>query len=260
MNRKQTLMLITKVSAAVIATGWLMVPTAQANTAQQGVQCPSNSTAKISDGNKHLVCEAEERIERASVCSGVVFKTNGDINLNQRIEMISTGSDVCRGVTTGATQPSQALLLPGDNLADFHREVRANAADVFVRTQKTYKFPEGGPIYIGDASHGVQCEAGYDGDAMFGGKGIRCDRREIRVATCDIGWTVDRNNGKDKCFIEQTVFGNKVRVDGQYTIPTGTTGALGNPEHLGWDLKIDHSGNTDYWAREGKDYKFPKSN
>lgn len=254
MNTKQTLVHI----AAAITASWLMIPAAQANTTQQGVKCPSGSTAHISNGNKHLVCTAEERIERASVCSGVVFKTNGDINLNQRIEMIATGSDVCRGVTTGATQPSQALLLPGDNLADFHREVRANAADVFVRIKAIYKFPEGGPVYVGDASKGVQCEAGFDGDAMFDGKGIRCDRREYRKAVCDIGWTIDRNNGRDKCFIEQTVFGNKVRVDGQYTIPEGTTGVLGNPENLGWDLKQDHSGNTDYWAKEAKDYAFPK--
>ena len=260
MNRKQTLTLIAKVSAALITSGWLMVPAAQANTAQQGVKCPSGSTVKISDGNKHLVCEAEERVERASVCSGVIFKGNGDITLTQRIELINTGSDVCRGVTTGATQPSQILPLPGDNINDFHREVRANANDVFVRTKKVYKFPEGGPVYIGDASHGVQCEAGYDGDVMFDGKGIRCDRREYRKATCDIGWTFDPNPGTDKCFIEKTVFGNKVRVDGQYTIPEGTTGVVGNPEQLGWDLKKDHNGNRDYWAREGKDYRFPKSN
>ena len=154
---------------------------------------------------------------------------------------------------------SQALLLPGDNIADFHREVRANGEDVFVRVKTIYKFPEGGPIYVGNAANGVQCEAGYDGDKMFDGKGIRCDRRETRKAVCDIGWTFDSNPGKDKCFIEKIVFGNKVRVDGQYTIPEGTTGALGNPEQLGWDLKQDHSGNRDYWAKEGKDYKFPKS-
>ena len=255
MKTQQTLVQL----AAAIATSWLMLPAAQANTTQQGVKCPSGSTALISNSNKHLACQDEERIERASTCSAVVFEKNGDITFNQRIEHIKTGSDVCRGVTTGATKPSQALLLPGDNIADFHREVRANGEDVFVRVKTIYKFPEGGPIYVGNAANGVQCEAGYDGDKMFDGKGIRCDRRETRKAVCDIGWTFDSNPGKDKCFIEKIVFGNKVRVDGQYTIPEGTTGALGNPEQLGWDLKQDHSGNRDYWAKEGKDYKFPKS-
>ena len=116
MKTQQTLVQL----AAAIATSWLMLPAAQANTAEQGVKCPSGSTAKISDGNKHLVCEAEERIERASVCSGVVFKSNGDINLNQRIEMISTGSDVCRGVTTGATDDTvdDAVVAPPDIVDD----------------------------------------------------------------------------------------------------------------------------------------------
>jgi hypothetical protein len=254
MNTKQVLVQI----AAIVATGWMIAPAAHANTAQEGVQCPSGSSATISNGERKLVCESQERVERASVCSPIVFKSNGDINLNQRIEMIEAGSDTCRAVTTGATAPSQAALLPGDNPLDFHREVRAGA-DVFVFIKKTYKFPEGGPIYVGDASKGVQCETGYDGDARFSGRGIRCDRKETRKATCDLGWTVDRNTGTDKCFIEQVVFGNKVRVDGQYTIPEGTTGVLGNPETHGWNLLKDFQGSTDFWQKESTDFAFPKS-
>jgi hypothetical protein len=127
--------------------------------------------------------------------------------------------------------------------------VRAGA-DVFVRTKTSFKFPEGGPIYVGDASKGVTCPSGFDGDPKFGGKGMRCDRREVRIASCDIGWTIDRKTGTDKCFMEQVVFGNRVRVDGQFTIPSGTTGLTGNPESHGWDLKKDHSGSVDYWAKE----------
>lgn len=252
MNAKQTLVHV----AAVIAISAAIVPAAQANTTAEGVKCPSGTTARLSNSDRKLVCEFQERIERASVCSGIVFKSNGDINLNQRIDMIEAGSDTCRAVTTGATAPSQALLLPGDVASQFQREVRPGK-DVFVRIKTSYKFPEGGPIYVGDASKGVVCEAGFDGDSRFDGRGMRCDRREHRKAVCDIGWTIDRNNGRDKCFIEQVVFGNKVRVDGQFTIPEGTTGLAGNPESHGWDLKQDHSGNTDYWAKEAIEYRFP---
>jgi hypothetical protein len=254
MNTKQVLVQV----AAAIAAGWMIAPAAHANTAQEGVKCPSGSTAVISNANRKLVCETQERVERASVCSPLVFKLNGDILLNQRIDMIVAGSDTCRAVTTGAVAPSQAALLPGDVATNFVREVRSTA-DVFVHVRKTYKFPEGGPLYIGDAAKGVQCESGFDGDVTFSGQGIRCDRKETRVATCDLGWTIDRNTGTDKCFIEQIVFGNSVRVDGQYTIPSGTTGLAGNPDTHGWDLLRDHSGSTDYWQKEATEFRFPKA-
>lgn len=245
--------------AAVLALATAL-PAAHANTTAEGVKCPTGSTARLSNGDRKLVCEAEERVERASVCSPLVFKNNGDVNLNTRIEPQLSGSDSCVARNTAgaviATQPSQALFLPGDDPTQFRREVRPGA-DVFVATKKAYRFPEGGPVYLGDASKGVSCPAGFDGDSSFGGKGMRCDRRELRKAVCDAGWTLDRNNGTDKCFIEQTVFGNKVRVDGQFTIPEGLTGLLGNPESHGWDLKRDHSGSVDFWSKEAKDYRFP---
>lgn len=243
-------------AATLVAAAWATMPAAHANTPAEGVKCPAGTSARLLDNDRKLVCAFEERIERASVCSPVVFKNNGDINLNQRIELITAGSDTCRAVSTGATAPSQALLLPGDDAAQFRREVRAGA-DVFVRTKTSYRFPEGGPVYLGDASKGVVCPSGFDGDARFSGRGLRCDRREVRRAVCDIGWTVDRNAGTDRCFMEQVVFGNRVRVDGQYTIPQGSTGLAGNPETHGWNLRRDHEGQVDFWAREAKDYRFP---
>ncbi|MCC7100258.1 MAG: hypothetical protein IT500_11775 [Rubrivivax sp.] len=251
MNTKQALVH----AAAALALGWLAAP-AHATTTAEGVKCPSGTSARLSNESRKLLCAFEERIERASVCSPVVFQRNGDINLNQRIDMNVAGSDTCRAVSTGAVAPSQALLLPGESASQFEREVRAGA-DVFVRIKTSYRFPEGGPIYVGDAGRGVVCPSGYDGDPSFNGRGMRCDRREMRVASCDMGWTIDRNNGKDKCFMERIVFGNRVRIDGQYTIPAGSTGVIGNPEGLGWDLRTDHSGNVDYWAKEAKDYRFP---
>lgn len=250
----------TLIAAASFASLVLLAQPALANTPAEGVQCPSGSTALISNGERKLVCEAQQRVERASVCSPVVFKNNGDINLNTRIELAPAGSDTCVARNTAgaviASAPSQALFLPGDDPSQFQREVRAGN-DVFVRTAKTYKFPVGGPVYVGDAAKGVQCQSGFDGDARFNGQGIRCDRRETRRATCDIGWTVDRNTGTDKCFIEKLVFGNRVRVDGQFTIPEGTTGLAGNPETHGWNLLRDHQGSVDFWAKEAKDFRFP---
>jgi hypothetical protein len=63
------------------------------------------------------------------VCSPLVFKNNGDVNLNTRIEPQLSGSDSCVARNTAgavvATQPSQALFLPGDDPTQFRREVRA---------------------------------------------------------------------------------------------------------------------------------------
>ena len=243
-------------AATLVAATWATLPAAHANTPAEGVKCPAGTTAQLSNGDRKLVCRFEERIERASVCSPVVFQNNGDINLNQRIELITAGSDTCRAVSTGAVAPPQALLLPGDDASQFRREVRPGA-DVFVRVKTSFKFPEGGPVYLGDASKGVVCPSGFDGDPSFSGRGLRCDRRELRMAVCDVGWTVERNAGTDRCFMEQVVFGNKVHVDGQYTIPQGSTGLVGNPESHGWNLRRDHQGQVDFWAREAKDYRFP---
>jgi hypothetical protein len=259
MNRKLSLIHV----ATVAALAWVAAP-AHANTPAEGVKCPSGTVAKISDGERKLVCEGEERIERASVCSPIVFKGNGSIDLNTRIEMVSAGSDTCQARNTAgaviATVPSQALFLPGDDPTQFSREVRSSGADVFVRTRKAYRFPEGGPNYSGDPSKGVRCETGYDGDARFSGRGIRCDRYEVKKAVCDFGWQIDRNNGLDRCFIDKIVFGNRVRVDGQYTIPEGTTGLTGNPETNGWNLVQDYNGTQiDHWRKEAKDYRFPKA-
>lgn len=256
MNAKQTLIHI----AAVLTLAAAAMPAAHANTTAEGVKCPTGTTAKLSNGDRKLVCETEERVERLSVCSPVVFKNNGGIDLNFRIETVLAGSDTCVARNTAGTviasAPSQPVFLPGDDPTQFRREVRPGA-DVFVATKKAYRFPVGGPVYVGDASKGVTCPAGFDGDPSFGGQGMRCDRRELRKATCDVGWTVDRNPGKDGCFMEQIVFGNRVRVDGQYTIPEGLTGLLGNPETHGWNLVTDKEGQVDFWAKEAKDYRFP---
>lgn len=245
-------------AATLVAATWATMPAAQANTPAEGVRCPAGTTARLLDNDRKLLCAFEERIERASVCSPVVFKNNGDINLNQRIDLITAGSDTCRAVSTGATAPSQALLLPGDSAAQFRREVRAGGADVFVRTKTSYRFPEGGPIYLGDASKGVVCPTGFEGDARFNGSGLRCDRRELRRASCDIGWSIDRRTGTDRCYMEQLVFGNRVRVDGQYTVPEGQTGLAGNPANNGWRLRTDHAGSTDFWQRLATEFRFPQ--
>ena len=244
-------------AATLVAATWATMPAAQANTAAEGVKCPAGTTARLLDNDRKLLCTFEERIERASVCSPVVFRNNGDINLNVRIEHLTAGSDTCRVATTGATAPSQALLLPGDDPAQFRREVRAGA-DVFVRVKTSYRFPQGGPVYLGDPSKGVVCPTGFDGDARFAGQGMRCDRRELRRASCDVGWRIDRRSGTDRCFMEQLVFGNRVRVDGQYTVPEGLTGLAGNPLNHGWQLRADHSGSTDFWQRSASEFRFPQ--
>ena len=71
--------------------------------------------------------------------------------------------------------------VPGQPLeSDFKRVVSATGTDKFVATQQQFAFPEGRPVppYIGDASKGVSCPTGHDGDKVFDGRGIRCDRND----------------------------------------------------------------------------------
>lgn len=244
--------------AAAIATLWLAAPTAALAGEQEGVRCPSGATALISNGNKTLRCTKVETIDRPAVCSPVVFQGNGDVLLNTRIDQVTAGRDVCRVIGKGGaavTAPPQFVPLPGDPAASAFQQVALPGADVFRATRTVYVYPVGGPVYnpLDDESKGVSCPSGYDGDARFGGTGIRCDKQvATKAADCDFPYSLvpDHRGSEDRCLLANTNGGTK---------PVGITFAQMQVEKalptISWSLDVNGGG--DRWIK--KEYTFPRS-
>lgn len=238
------------IPASIAALLGLAAPPALAG-AQQGVRCPGGYSALISDANRTLVCRKTVTYERDSVCPPLFNK------------MLDANSDRCQNEVTGAAVASIMLPpvpAPGQPLAsEFKRVVNATGPDKFVATQFQFAFPEGRPVppYIGDASKGVTCPAGHDGDKAYDGRGIRCDKHDgaARSADCDgiVGWEWKRdlNGAEDRC---------RHLVTGETgpTKPEGMTKVQHDLERksdeIGWVLN-KKSGARDTWQR--KTYAFP---
>lgn len=248
----------TLAAAAATATLWLAAPTAAMAGEQDGVRCPAGATAQISNGNKTLRCTKVENIDRPAVCSPVVFQGNGDILLNTRIEHVTAGRDVCRVVgKTGAavSAPPQFVPLPGDPAASAFQQVTLAGVDVFRATRSIFVYPVGGPVYnpLDDESKGVTCPSGYDGDARFGGNGIRCDKNvTTKGADCDFPYSLvrDHRGAEDRCLLANTNGGTKpvgitfVQMQAEKALPT-----------ISWTLDTNSGG--DQWKK--KEYTFPRS-
>ena len=243
------------------------LPAAPAHAgAQQGVRCPSGYAAEIGDANRKLVCSKTVTYQLDSICSPVAFGPTGT-KVSGNVVMEPTGSDMCLAVVTGqkvasVMSPPQPGYPP---TSSFTRQVSPNGPDKFVSSRKEYKYPELGPVYVGDASHGVKCPSGYDGDKVFDGKGIRCDKLDgsPKPADCDgigagpvaVGWQWKQDHaagGEDRC----------VPVgSGSHgpTKPQGMTKVQHDLERqsddIGWILD-KNSGARDTWQR--KVYKFPE--
>jgi|GEM_PF-3657393 len=172
---------------------------------QQGVRCPDGTTATISDGNKLLKCSTTEPVEREAFCSPVALGNQANLDVNARIVHHTNGKDFCSDPTGKVRGNVQFLPLPGDPPASQFQHVTQPGKDVFRATKTHYRFPSGGPIYnpLHKAELGVRCQSGWDGDAVFGGNGIRCDRNDgaPREADCDTLWTRDndRRGEEDRC-------------------------------------------------------------
>lgn len=253
------------VAGLVIAAGWFAAAPAQAGP-QQGVKCPSGYDARISEGNRKLVCSRQKTYELASICSPAAFSSKG-VKIGTNIVMDPAGIDQCLAVGTGAKTASvMAPPQPGYPAASaFRRDPSAGGPDRFVATVTEYAFPSGGPLYIGTASAGVRCPSGYDGDKEYDGRGIRCDKRDgpPRPADCDgiaagpvaLGWRWERDHrgAEDRCLPMGT------GEDGP-TKPEGMTKAQHDLERasdsIGWVLD-KNSGARDRWQR--KVYAFPAS-
>ncbi len=244
-------------AAAVVTTAALALaaPTAAFAGEQDGVQCPAGARPEISNGNKTLKCLKTENVDRLAVCSPAVFSSNGDIKLNSRIEHLTAGRDACRVVGGTATATPQFVRLPGDPALSAFTQVAQPGFDVFRAERTVYVYPQGGPIYnpLDDASKGVTCPTGFDGDARFGGRGIRCDKEVVRKdADCDFPWSLlpDNNGTEDRCVLANQKGGTK---------PKGITFAQLKIEKalptIGWLLEKASGG--DKWLK--KEYVFPRS-
>lgn len=253
--------------AGLIATSTLLAAPAHAGR-QQGVKCPDGFDAQISNGNRKLVCSRPYRL--ASICPPAVFEAKG-IKLGSNIVMDPVGRDggidQCLAVGAGSKVDSvMSPPLPGyPPLSTFKRIKNPTGPDVFESSVTEYAFPEGGPTYVGDASKGVQCPAGYDGDKRFNGRGIRCDKHDgpPKLADCDgahagivsVGWKleVDRRGNEDRCVPSAGGADGPTKPEG---MPKVVFDRDRGANDVGW-LLIDRKG-RDQWQR--KVYEYPKSN
>ncbi len=241
-------------AAAVVMLAGVAPSSAHASQ-QQGVRCPDGSTARLSPDNRTLTCFRTVPIERPAVCSPAVFQRNGDVTLNVRVQHITAGRDVCKMLGGSATAAPQFVRLPGDPAASLFTLVERPGVDVFRANATRYFFPEGGPVYnpLDDASLGVSCPTGFDGDPAFGGRGMRCDKQvAIRVADCDFLYSLlpDRVGRTDRCVLNNVLGPTK---------PQGLTFAQKQAEnalsHIQWSL--DARPNADRWIK--KEFRFPRS-
>jgi hypothetical protein len=245
----------------------LAAPSAYAG-AQQGVRCPSGFTAEISDGARTLVCRKTARYELASICSPLAISEKG-ISVGGNVVMEPTGSDMCLAAVTGKKVPSVAAPPPPNYppISAFTRQINDSGPDKFVASRSEFAYPEAGPIYIGDSSKGVSCPSGYDGDKVFDGRGIRCDKLDgsPKPADCDgiatglvaIGWKWQQDyvGAEDRCL---PMGGGSQHGP---TKPQGMTKAQHDAERasdsIGWILNA-RPGARDTWQR--KVYAFPAKN
>lgn len=243
--------------------GWFAATPAQAGP-QQGVKCPSGYEAHVSDGNKKLVCSRERMYELASICSPAVFGSQG-IKVNGNVVMEPTNVDQCLAVVSGAKTASvMEPPRPGyPAVSAFRRVTSSNGPDRFVATVTEHVFPSGGPIYLGNASGGVRCPAGWDGDKEFDGRGIRCDKLDgaPRTADCDgiaVGplalgweWKKDHRGTEDRCVPMGSGQDGPTKPQGMTKVQHDLERAS---DDIGWVLDKNRDA-RDKWQR--KIYRFP---
>ena len=238
------------IAAAFAATSGLAAAPAHAG-AQQGVRCPGGFTALISNANRTLVCRKTVTFERDSICPPLFNKmqtTDADRCVNEL-----TGQSVASGMLPPVPVPGQPLG------SDYKRVVNATGPDKFVATQFQFAFPEGRPIppYIGDASMGVTCPEAYDGDKVYDGRGIRCDKHDgaPKSADCDgiLGWEWKRdlNGAEDRCRHIATGETGPTKPEGMSKVQHDLER---KSDDIGWVLN-KKSGVRDTWQR--KTYAFP---
>ena len=226
--------------ATLTASFWMLSP-AQANE-ETGVSCPAGTQAEITNGNKKLKCSVQKTYRLDSICSPLTLT-----GPSSSVVMRPEGRDQCAPLIKGNVVNAQmAPPLPGYPSADrFVLVINPTGPDHFEAQVKEYHYPTGGPIYLGDKSKGVDCPAGYDGDAVGGGRGIRCDKQDggLRAADCDFGWTLrrDDNGNQDRCLGINT---GPTKPAGMTKVQLDLENALGSVK---W--KLHKNTGADQWER-----------
>lgn len=234
---------------------------------QQGVKCPSGYSATITDSNKKLVCSRNKTYELASICSPLAFSNQGiTVSGNIVMEPNDPTGDKCLAVVTGQKVASvMAPPLPGYPAPSaFKRVNNASGPDKFVAAVTEYAFPEGRLTpYVGNAGSGVRCASGWDGDKVYDGKGIRCDKLDgaPKLADCDgiaagpvaLGWKwqQDHVGAEDRCLPMGTGDHGPTKPQGMTKVQFDADRAR---DDAGWVLN-KKSGARDTWQR--KVYAFP---
>lgn len=235
---------------------------------QQGVKCPSGYAATITDGNRKLVCSKSKTYTLASICSPMVFSNQG-IQVRGQIVMEPNDPkhDQCLAVVTGQKLPSvMAPPPPGYPPHTAFKHVNnPSGPDKFEAIVTEHAWPEGKlPPYLGDPRGGVRCPAGWDGDKVFDGRGIRCDKLDgaPRPADCEgIGagpvalgfrFELDHVGAEDRCVPMGSGDHRATKAQG---LPQVLFDAERASDSIGWVLD-KRRGARDTWQR--KIYKFPE--
>lgn len=235
-----------------LAIGFFSSP-AQAGP-QQGVRCPSGFEALILDGNKKLICRKVIPYERNAICPPAYNLVNNGPAPDQCVVRFSNTGLAFR---ISPTAPPIVLAPWQRVVSELEQVTNPNGPDKFVAIVHEFSFPEQGSVYAGDASRGVVCPAGFDGDKTHNGLGIRCDKFDgsARSADCDgiVGWEW-----------KQDLFGDEDRCRNILTGATGPTKPAGmtkiqhdlerSSNAIGWVLNKRATA-RDTWQR--KVYQFP---
>ncbi|MBL8340773.1 MAG: hypothetical protein JNL30_04825 [Rubrivivax sp.] len=255
----------TLAALAALATATFL-PAAPAHAGeQQGVKCPAGYDARISQDHRKLVCSKTTEYAVKPLCSPLVFSARG-ITVSGNVVMDTRGADKCLAVASGQTIEPQFTGLPV-GVTDYQvkrTRTDADGPDSYTADVTRHAFPEGGPVFIGDAGKGVQCPAGFDGDRRFNGRGIRCDKNDgaPKRADCDgvhagivsIGWKldIDKRGHEDRCVPTAGGESGPTKPEGMTKVQHDAERAS---DRIGWVLK-DRDG-RDSWQR--KVYEYPKS-
>lgn len=242
------------ICAALIAIAMGFASSHALAGAQQGVRCPNGFQALISDGNKKLICRKVIPYERDAVCPPAYNLVNNGTAPDQCVVSVpNTGiaHQVAPTAPPIVPTPWQKVV------SELAQVTNPNGPDKFAATIHEFSFPAQGSVYVGDASKGVVCPAGFDGDKAHNGRGIRCDKDDgsARSADCDgiVGWEwkKDFSGAEDRCR-------NIVTGETGPTKPAGLTKIQHDLERksdeIGWVLK-KRADARDTWQR--KVYQFP---
>ncbi len=257
---------VSSLLSVTIAATWFVATPAFAGP-QQGVKCPGGYTATVTNSNKKLVCSRKKTYELASICSALAFSNQGiTVSGNIVMEPNDPTGDKCLAVVTGKKVASvMSPPLPGyPPVSEFKRVNNASGPDKFVAAVVEYAFPEGKiPPYLGNAANGVRCPSGWDGDKVYDGKGIRCDKLDgvPKLVDCDgiaagpvaLGWKwqQDHVGAEDRCLPVGGGQHGPTKAQGMTKVQFDADRAR---DDAGWVLD-KRSGARDRWQR--KVYAFP---